>query len=159
MEELLQFCCCCCFVLNQLMSSLKNAYSLQEGKIMLCIILSPNQYYLSCFRKYKVILYTYGSITDFYISPGIECLRNGKSKREKMLYYAKLSPIFSQLASFYFWLPKNRELLSTFTKISVLWSSGIIRNMISIVYLTYTPPSVDLYAQLNKFYTAQLPSH
>lgn len=52
-----------------------------------------------------------------------------------MLYYAKLSPIFSQLASFYFWLPKNRELLSTYTKISVLWSSGTIWFQLSITHI------------------------
>ena len=91
---------------------------------MLCIILPKNQYYLSCFRKYKVILYTYGRITDFYINPGIEYLRNGKRKREKnVILGAKLSPIFLQLASFYFWLsysPNSRDLLLTYTKISML---------------------------------------
>lgn len=79
-----------------------------------------------------------------------------------MLYYAKLNPIFSQLASFYFWLPYSPKKRLTFNLYKNL-GALIIRwnqrtDFIRVSYI-HTHPNADLCAQLNRLYTAQLLSH
>lgn len=49
------------------------------------IILSKNQYYLLCFKKYKIRLCRYGKITNFYINPENKYLKMVKEKKTVLL--------------------------------------------------------------------------